>query len=270
MKKEKSLQISKTTQVKVVEELVESSRLTFDFYLMLILSSVVVTLGLLMNNIAVIIGGMLITPLLTPLLTLALGMVISDSLVMRRSIKIIFISTGIVIGVSFVVALLLPHSTMNDEIYSRLNINLPYLLVAFVAGLAATFAWSKKNLSAMMPGVAIAVSLLPPISVLGIGIARLSGEMIRGSLASFLFNLFGVVIGSAVIFSLLNFSKSKKETEKAIKKEIKEEEQIKQEKIEKEIKKEIKKEKEEEKIIKKVIEEEEKKEIKLAKEEESK
>lgn len=221
--KNNSLQVSKKTQIQVVEELIESSRLTGDFYLMLILSAVVVTLGLMLNNSAIIIGGMLITPLLTPVLTLALGIVIADGRLIWRSVKIILKSLGIIIGVALIISLLFPVEDYNLEIESRLINSIPYFLVAFTAGLAATFAWARKNLYAMLPGVAIAVSLLPPLSVFGIGISKLSGEIIRDSLVTFLLNLFGIILGSVIIFSLLNFYKAKKEAQREVAKEEREE-----------------------------------------------
>lgn len=220
--KKDTLHVSKKTQVEVVEELIESSRLTGDFYLMLVLSAVVVTLGLMLNNTAIIIGGMLITPLLTPVLTSALGIVIADRKLIWRSVKILLKSMGIIVGVAVIIALLFPVDDYNLEIESRLINSIPYFLVAFTAGLAATFAWTRKNLGAMLPGVAIAVSLLPPLSVFGIGLSELSGDIIRGSLVTFLLNLFGIVLGSVIIFSLLNFYKTKKEAQREVAKEERE------------------------------------------------
>ncbi len=235
-----TLKISKSTQIRVASELIESSRLDADFYLMLVLSAVVVTLGLIVGSAAVVIGGMLITPLLTPILTLALGLVVADKTVIWRSVKIILRSLGIVLGVAIVLGFLFPLKNPNGEIYSRLVSNIPYFLIAFSAGLAATFAWTHKKLSAMLPGVAIAVSLLPPLAVLGIGIASLSVEMVRGSLLLFLLNLLGIVLGSMFIFSLLNFHKAKRAAVEKVKSEIKEEEKKKRAKEEKEIKEEVK------------------------------
>jgi len=218
---EHGLKITKRIQLEIVEELLDSSRLTFDFYLMLILSAIVVTLGLMLNNSAVIIGGMLITPLLTPILTLALGIVIADGKLIWRSIKIIFISSLIIVGVSLIISFMFPVTEYNLEIESRLISNIPYFLVAFTAGLAATFAWAKKNLYAMLPGVAISVSLLPPLSVVGIGLSNLHLAVARESLVTFSLNLFGIILGSVIIFSLLNFYKAKKETQKEVLKEEK-------------------------------------------------
>lgn len=223
MSQTNEFQVPPKSQIRVVDELIESSRSTPNFYLMLVLSSVVVTLGLILNNAAVIIGGMLITPLLTPMLTLALGIVISDQKLIWRSAKIIVKAIGVVLLVALLIAIFFPAASLSGEIASRLENSIPYFLIAFTAGLAATFAWAKKDLSAMLPGVAIAVSLLPPLSVFSIGLAHLSGEVMRGSLLVFFLNLLGVILGGVIIFSLLNFYRSKKEAEKEVSREEQEE-----------------------------------------------
>lgn len=219
-----NLKITKRDQVKVVGELIENSRLTPSFYLMLSLSSIIVSLGLLVGNAAVIIGGMLITPLLTPFLALSLGLVISDKRLILRSLKISCKASLIVIVISLIVSFLFPANELNGEIYLRLVSNIPYFLIAFTAGLAATFAWTKKDMSAILPGVAVTVSVLPPLSVIGIGISKMSINVIRGSLVSFLLNLLGIILGSMVIFSLLSFHKAKKVASEEMKKEEKMEE----------------------------------------------
>lgn len=220
--KKNSLRVAKKDQIKIVEDLIESSCLSNEFYLMLILSAGVVALGLILSNIPIIIGGMLITPLLTPVLTTALGIVIVDKNLIIRSIKVLFHSIVVVLGISVAVGFLFPPTDLMPEMTSRLISGFPHFLVAFLAGLAATFAWSKKSLSAMLPGVAIAVTLLPPLAIAGIGIVNLNIELIRGSTIVFLFNFLGIILGSMVIFSLLNFYKARKETIKVLKEEIKE------------------------------------------------
>jgi uncharacterized hydrophobic protein (TIGR00271 family) len=229
-----NLCVTKEDQVRIVEELVQSSCLSNEFYLMLVLSAGVVTFGLILNNVPIIIGGMLITPLLTPVLTSALGIVIVDYNLIFRSLKTILRSIAIVLGISIIITFFFPPDNFEPEITTRLISGFPHFLVAFMAGLAATFAWSKKRLSAMLPGVAIAVSLLPPLSVIGIALVSINVAMLRASILTFLFNLFGIILGSMIIFSLLNFYQARKETIKAVEEEVKEKQQRKR--IKKDIK----------------------------------
>jgi len=204
-------------------ELIESSKLTYSFYLMLILSSVIVSLGLLLDNIPVIIGGMLITPLLSPLLTLALGIVVVDKKVMWWSIKIIVKSIGIILIVSLIMTIIAPEKVITEEISSKSFVNLTFFYVAIASGVAAAFAWARKELSAILPGVAIAVALLPPIATISIGVGMLNPGIIIGALQSAVANLIGIIVSAVLVFSLLGFYKVKKVAEREIKKEVEKE-----------------------------------------------
>lgn len=249
--KQKSLSLTKKSQVRIAQDLIENSRLDWDFYVMLILSSIVVALGLVINSAPAIIGGMLITPLLTPILTIALGIVISDKLLLIRSLRILMQSITIVVLVSLFIAFLFPTEEATDQIIARTVFGLPYFFIALSAGLAATLSWSKKDMYAMLPGVAISVSIMPPLAVVGISIVNGSFAWLQSSLTSFFLNLLGIILGSIVIFAIFNFQKSKKETEKVVEKEIAKEEKIKEERMEEKIEEEIKEVIKEDKIIKK-------------------
>ncbi|MDP3953423.1 MAG: DUF389 domain-containing protein, partial [bacterium] len=89
-----------------------------------------------------------------------------------------------------------------------------YFSVALLAGAAGTFAWARKDVIDILPGVAIAVALVPPLSLAGIGVSLLDAAFIRLNFLVFLFNAFGVVIGSLIVFSLLGFYKTKKRVHK--------------------------------------------------------
>ncbi len=90
-----------------------------------------------------------------------------------------------------------------------------------IAGLAGSFALVKPQLSETLPGIAISVALIPPIAVVGIGLARFNWEIISGSLLLFLVNAIGVVFASMMTFSLMNFYVKRHEADKVVKKEDK-------------------------------------------------
>jgi uncharacterized hydrophobic protein (TIGR00271 family) len=187
------------------KELIESSRLDYEFYLMLVLSTVIVSLGLLLNNIPIIIGGMLITPLLSPLLTTALGIVVADKKVLWWSVKIILKSIGVILLVSLIMTIITPDKALTEEISSRTFINLSFFYVAIASGIAAAFAWARKELSVILPGVAIAVAILPPFATIAIGIGMWDVSIVIGALQSSVANLIGIVISAVVVFALLGF-----------------------------------------------------------------
>lgn len=205
--------IKRRDQYRVVSELVKDGQESPTYYSLLVLSSIIIAAGLLLANSAILIGGMLVTPVLTPILLLALGIVTAKPRVIRTTSKLIAKSAGIVFAVSFLAALVfdVPDS---EEFFSSalfnntINAAFLYFVVAFASGIAATFAWIRKEISSMLPGISIAVSLVPPIALVGVWLAQMNLDMARFFLLVFLFNLFGLIMSSMIIFSVLGFYKS--------------------------------------------------------------
>jgi len=204
-----------------VERLLSGSTPSQDFFLMIVLSILTATFGLLLNSVAIIIGSMLIAPILYPVLSLSLGIIIADFEVISRSFWTLVKS--VILGATFAnVAALLFRSQLGDitpEIASRAQPSLVSVVVAIIAGLAASFALVKPQLNETLPGIAISVALIPPIAVMGIGIAEFNWNLVSGSFLLFVVSTIGVVFASMVTFSLMNFYSQKLEAGKTIKKE---------------------------------------------------
>ena len=90
-----------------------------------------------------------------------------------------------------------------------------YFLISLSAGAAATFAWSRKEMTDVLPGVAMAVSLVPPISLIGINI-NYEAALVEFYIYIFVVNLIGLIIGSFIVYILLKFYNTKKEVEKEL------------------------------------------------------
>jgi len=226
-----------------INRLIEDSRADNAFYIMLLLSTVITVAGLLSDNVVAVLGGMLVAPLLTPILSFGMAIVTNQSVSLRRSFNTIAKSIILVLLISLLTTLLMNYSSesvyASKEISQRTSAPIISLFIALASGLAAAFAWAKPKLSAALPGVAVATSVLPPLAVSGIGIAFLDKDMIFGAFQLFITNLLVIAAASSVIFSLFGFFESRKEEEKKVVEEIKE---IKEEK--KEIQEEMKKEEE--------------------------
>lgn len=235
---QKSITLKKQDVSKIVDELFEKSKLSWDFYLMLVLSAIIVSLGLLLNNAAIIIGGMLVTPLLSPLLVVALGLVVTNPKVIWRSSKVILKSIGVVLAVSIIITFITPGAEIQSELISRSFINITFFYVALAAGVAAALAWVRPNLSEILPGVAISVAVLPPLVTMGIGIALWSRTLTLGGLQLFVGNFLGIVLAATVVFAIMGFYRGRRQALQKVEEEEKEE-----------IKKEIEKVKEEEELI---------------------
>jgi uncharacterized hydrophobic protein (TIGR00271 family) len=213
-----------------VERLIKGSTPSQDFFFMIVLSILTATFGLLLNNVTVIIGSMLIAPILYPVLSLSLGITMSDSQLISRSFYTILKSVAFGIFASFIATLVFTNqfTKVTEEILLRSQPSISYALIAIIAGFAGSFALVKPKLNETLPGIAISVALIPPIAVAGIGMAKLTWVLISGSLLLFFVNTISVVIAGVITFSMMSFhvkrSKAKetvKEEDKKVKQEVK-------------------------------------------------
>ncbi|MGB0925156.1 MAG: TIGR00341 family protein [Minisyncoccia bacterium] len=239
-----------------INSLINESTPKPSFFFMVILSVVMATCGLLINNASVIIGSMLIAPILSPILATALGISIADNIIIHRSLKTLAKSAFFSIAISALTTLALWQFTVsgegsfatvfNPEIISRTQPTVVYLFIAIVAGLTTAFARMKPELNETLPGTAIAIALVPPLATIGIGIATWNLSIVSGALSMFVLNSVGIILAALVIFSLMNIHEKKKTVERAQEKADQEQEKIKEEfNEEKKIKKEKEKIKEE-------------------------
>ena len=200
-----------------IENLITESTPRQDFFLMVILSVLMATFGLLINNTAVIIGSMLIAPILYPILGLSLGVVMADFKLISRSFYTLLKSITFGIAAAALVALFFAQGY---EMYF-VEPSLIYVMIAIIAGLAASFALIKPQLSETLPGVAISVTLIPPLASTGIGIAKFDWNIISGSFVLFLINAIGIIFASMIVFSLMHLYIKRVEARKVIKEEEK-------------------------------------------------
>ena len=219
------LTVSLSDQYLTAEELFNQSRPTSKYYLLLVISTIIVSAGILLGSDTVVIGGVLVAPLLTPILFTGLALSAGRVASLPRMLMLLGRSALVVIGASFAMGFLLGSSSIAlfDGDLSRIGIL--YLLVAVSSGVAGAFAWARKDVAEVLPGVALAVSLLPPLAAIGISIEQFDLVLLRFSLVIFIFNLIGILVGALVIFSLLKFYRTgdiieKREREEAFKEDI--------------------------------------------------
>jgi uncharacterized hydrophobic protein (TIGR00271 family) len=215
---------SEKEKTEAVARLVKSSTGDFDFYLFAILGISMAALGLVLNSPEVIIGSMLIAPVLYPLLSLSLSLVLSDFQLLFRSVRTLVISFAISIAISYVVSFLLNFFgdiQLNTQLLARAEPSALYFMVAFVSGFAATYAMVHANLNEMLPGVAISVALVPPLAAVGIGFALHDMHLALGAIALFVLNVAGIALASMVAFTLMSLHGTHKVVTSAIHQEEK-------------------------------------------------
>lgn len=209
-------------QKRATKKLIDESRADADFYLLLSCAALITALGLLMDNAIVIVGAMLVAPILFPILALGLGVVTDSRDAIWRALKILVKTVFVGVGIAAVTSFIFGISTLVEHEQLTLLTNpdlLSYFFISFAAGLVASYAWVSEETAMTLPGVAISVSLVPPLAAIGVSLALLSEDLLIGSILLFLINLLGVVLASVVIFSLFHFNKVRAYQDKKIEEE---------------------------------------------------
>jgi len=184
----------------------DSAKLSSVFLILMILSSLLATTGLFQSSAPVIIGAMILAPLMSPIVSLAMGVVRGESELIKNSSKTL--SYGIITALIFscIYTYFMPLSHITNEIQARLNPNILDLMVAILSGIAGAYASAKNEVAKSLAGVAIAVALVPPLGVTGIGIAWWDINIIYGSFLLFLTNLVGITLAAAITFIILGYA----------------------------------------------------------------
>jgi uncharacterized hydrophobic protein (TIGR00271 family) len=201
------LHLSAGERDKLYRSVLESSLLDPEYLSMLALSGLLALFGLLQNSVAVIIGAMLISPLMNPILAAALALLMGDGRLGRKAAIVLGISVGSVIALTALVAWLSPLKEVTSEILARTNPNLLDLFIAFLSGLAGTLALRSGSVSlTIIPGVAIAVAVVPPLAVVGYSLSTHHGTMAWGGFLLFITNLVSIMISAALVFGLMGYA----------------------------------------------------------------
>lgn len=185
-----------------------------QYLLQLIFSTIITTLGLLTDNTVVVIGAMLISPLFWPVMGIALGIISPRGHLMRTSSFSLLKSVLMVTFFSYIITLVVPISDLSVEINSRINPNLIDLFIALATSIIGVLALYYPTISSSATGVAISISLLPPLCITGIGLAKGSNIIIGKSLLLFLTNIGAIVFTGVIVLWLLNIRPQKEEETK--------------------------------------------------------
>ncbi len=176
-----------------------------DYLVMMTLSAGIAALGLLLNNAAIIIGAMLVAPMMDSLVGVGMGIVQGDSALLRLSLRTMLTGTAVVILVSVLIGLLARGGAMTAQMIARITPNLLDLAVALISGAVGGYATAREDVSNALPGVAVAVALVPPLATFGLTAAAAIPEAALGSMLLYLTNLVGVVAAAAIMFLWMGF-----------------------------------------------------------------
>lgn len=176
-------------------------------YLILIIGScAIATFGLLANSAAVIIGAMIIAPLMLPIRGLALGALQGNVLLFRNGVSAVGVGTLLAIAIAYSIGIIVRLPSYGSEVVARSAPNLLDLGIAVAAGGISGYAKVEPKVSGSLAGTAIAVALMPPICVIGLGLAQANGSLSLGASLLYLTNLLGITLSCMLIFLLSGYT----------------------------------------------------------------
>ena len=171
-----------------------------NYITLLFLSGVISTMGLLAGSTATIIGAMIVAPLMGPITGIAFALSVGNRRLLKRSGMSLLVGCLLTVVTAYIFARTFDLNNLNPEITSRIKPTLIDLVIALAAGAAGAFAKTRRGVADALPGVAIAVALVPPLSVIGIGLALPSDSVTLGSTVLFATNLVGIIFSGVLVF----------------------------------------------------------------------
>jgi uncharacterized hydrophobic protein (TIGR00271 family) len=178
------------------------------FWILLTLAAAIATFGLLSDSVAAVIGAMIVAPLMLPIMGLAFGISLGDRKAIITSLLVGLGGAATAVLVGYLLTFVMP-AAFNPEnvpqIMARTSPRLLDLLAALATGLAGAFAIGRRDVSDTLPGVAIAISLVPPLANAGILFATHRPDLAFGSLLLFVTNDLAIVLTGALVFGLMGF-----------------------------------------------------------------
>jgi len=197
--------LSEQDRIAVYVSLRRAARGGVDFGTMVILSTAIAALGLLMDSAVIIVGAMLIAPLMTPIMSAGLGVTQGDGRVVRMALSTLAIGALTAVAVGGGVGFVHPHEGVTAQMAVRTEPSVSDLLVAVASGAAGAYATCRRQVASSLAGVGIAVSLVPPLAVVGLGVGLGDMEVAAGSLLLFLVNLSAIAATASGMFFWLGF-----------------------------------------------------------------
>lgn len=191
-------------QADVIARRREECGLTGRYLFMLAMSAGIAILGLLLSSPAVVIGAMLLSPLMGPIIGLGFALAIGDVPWLREAGRSLAVGTLVAVAICALIVFLSPLQTVTTEIAARTRPNLFDLLVAVFSALAGAYAMIRGREGTVV-GVAIATALMPPLAVVGFGLATFNWTVFTGALLLFATNLIAIALIAAIMARIYGF-----------------------------------------------------------------
>ncbi len=210
-------------QTSDVDRIAENTLLSFgphkrdkrsQFWILLSLAGVIATAGVVNDSTATVIGAMIVAPLMTPILGTAFALVMSNRHYLGRSLVVVLGGALLVIAIGFVFGLIDPTGTVaegNSQVSSRVHPRLIDLIAALATGLVGAFALVRADVADTLPGVAISISLVPPLAVAGIVLEEGKYGDALGAVLLFTTNVTAIIFTATLVLLLYKVRDTAKE-----------------------------------------------------------
>lgn len=190
----------------IQSDLLAESMLDSAYLILTISSCAIATLGLLTNSTAVIIGAMLIAPLMSPIRGLAFGALQGNIALFRKGIASVAVGTVLSVAIACMIGLFVRVPSYGSEVFARSAPTLLDLGIAVAAGSISGYAKIEPKVSVSLAGTAIAVALMPPVCVIGLGLAQADGSLTLGATLLYITNLLGITLSCMLVFLLAGYT----------------------------------------------------------------
>jgi uncharacterized hydrophobic protein (TIGR00271 family) len=183
----------------------ERKRRLSRYWLLLLLSAVIATAGVVSDSTATVIGAMIIAPLMTPILGVVLGVVLTDRANLGRCLLLLAAGAAAVVAVSWLLGHVVPYPVVaatDGQVAARVTPRLVDLVAALATGAVGSVALARPDISDTLPGVAIAISLVPPLAVAGLTLQSGERGQCLGALLLFATNVAAILASGSVVMAL--------------------------------------------------------------------
>ncbi|MGI9643088.1 MAG: DUF389 domain-containing protein [Acidimicrobiia bacterium] len=181
----------------------------YRFAALMVLSASIAALGLMNDSTAVVIGAMLVAPLMTPIMAFAAALVQTWTNRQLETLAIVAVGAALGIAMGWLTALFIPRigaeTPLPSEVLARTAPNLADLGIAILAGVAGAYVTVRSEAGSALPGVGIAVALVPPLAAVGITLGAERGDLARGALLLFLTNFAAITLSAGAMFAVAGF-----------------------------------------------------------------
>jgi uncharacterized hydrophobic protein (TIGR00271 family) len=183
----------------------ERGRKLSGFWTLLTLAAIIATAGIVANSTATVIGAMIVAPLMTPILGTMMSVVTADGRNLVRCLLLVVFGAITVIALAYLIGLVVPvpvDAATNPQVSSRVNPTLMDLLAALATGAVGSFALVRSDVSDTLPGVAIAISLVPPLAVVGLTLDAHKPHQAAGAMLLFMTNVAAILLSGLVVMAI--------------------------------------------------------------------